>query len=72
MGLTVLLDRYVTIDGIKMPRQVVREPNWLPEVVRRDIEYARYKFNVGYEESIFDYPMPKKVKSSDWKPRRTD
>ena len=71
MGLTVLLDRYVTIDGIKMPGQVVREPDTFPDAVRRDIEYARYKFNVAHEESIFDHPVPRKVKSSDWKPRKT-
>ena len=72
MGLTVWLDDYATIDGIKMPGRVAREPKVPTHMLRRDTEYARYKFNVAYEETIFDHPVSKKVKSSDWQPRRND
>lgn len=87
MGLTVYFDDYVTVDGIKMPSTVVREPRHIPindfsvpslvlsdeprfpEKVRRDIELFHYKFNVAYEATLFDHPVPKSVKASDWKPR---
>lgn len=69
MGLTVYLDGYKTVDGIKMPRSVVREPNFFIERIRRDLEFASYKFNVDHDETIFDHPASQKVKAGDWKPR---
>lgn len=81
MGLTIYFDNYVTVDGIKMPTRVTREPKhipikdfWVlsrapefPEKARRDIELFEYKFNVAYEETLFDRAAPKTVKASDWK-----
>jgi len=83
MGLTIYFDNYVTVDGIKMPTRVTREPKhipisdfWVlsgapefPEKARRDIELFSYKFNVAYEETLFDRAVPKTVKASDWKRR---
>ncbi len=69
LGLTVYLDNYETVDGIKMPRSVIREPNHFIERIRRDFEFARYKFNVAYEESIFNQPASRKARAGDWKPR---
>ena len=72
MGLTVYLEDYKTIEGIQMPRTVRREPDVGPQIVRRDTERARYKFNVAYDSTIFERPVSKKAKSHDWKPRRDD
>lgn len=69
LGLTVFLDDYVTVDGIKMPRSVVREPSDQLERVRRDLEFASYRFNVDHEEKIFNYPAPRNVKAGSWKRR---
>lgn len=88
MGLTIYFDNYVTVDGIKMPSRVVREPRHVPikdfsmpslvlsheprfpEKVRRDIELLHYHFNVAYEGTIFDHPVPKTVKAGAWKSRK--
>ena len=86
-GMTIYFDNYVTVEGIKMPSRVVREPKHVPitdfsvpslvlsheprfpEKVRRDIELLHYKFNVAYERTIFDHPVPKTAKAGDWKAR---
>jgi hypothetical protein len=68
MELTVNLDDYQNVDGIQMPRRVTRQPDVGPQIVRRDTERARYKFNVAYNSTIFDQPVSKKAKSGDWKP----
>lgn len=65
MDLMVTFGDYVDVDGIQMPRRVIREP-LLTEVVRRNTERARYKFNVTYDEEIFNRPISRKAKSKDW------
>lgn len=65
MDLMVTFEDYVEVDGIQMPRRVIREP-LLTEVVRRDTERARYKFNVTYDEKIFNFPISRKAKARDW------
>jgi len=65
MDLMVTFEDYVEVDGIQMPRRVIREP-LLTQVVRRDTERARYRFNVKYDEEIFNYPIPKNAKFKDW------
>lgn len=75
MGMTVYLEKYEVVDGIQMPRRVTREPSVIEstiEVVRRDTESARYKFNVSFDEKIFEQPVPRKVKREDWKLRKDD
>lgn len=72
MGLTVTLDDYAEVDGIQMPRRVIRRPELGPQVTRRHTERARYSFNVAHDETIFDHPASRKVKSDDWKPRRDE
>jgi len=57
---------YADVDGIQMPRRVVREPLGI-SFVRRDTEQAKYKFNVAYKEEIFNFPVTKKAKAGDWK-----
>ncbi|HYG80084.1 MAG TPA: hypothetical protein VD861_06835 [Pyrinomonadaceae bacterium] len=72
MGLTVHLEKYEAVDGIQMPRRVTREPSVIEstlEVFRRDTENARYSFNVTFDETIFERPIPKNVKRGDWKAR---
>ena len=65
MDLMVTFEDYVEVDGIQMPRRVIREP-LLTEVLRRDTERARYKFNVTYDEKIFNAPISRKAKARDW------
>ena len=65
MDLMITFEDYVEVDGIQMPRRVTREP-LLTQVVRRDTERARYKFNVTYDEEIFNHPVSKKAKFKDW------
>jgi hypothetical protein len=85
MGLTIEFSNYVAVDGIQMPRTVtrtlnfklgasagIRTQNSLTSVTRRDTEHARYKFNVVYDSTIFDHPIPKKVKRNGWKPQKED
>lgn len=75
MGLTVYLEKYEVVDGIQMPRRVTREPSVIEstiEVVRRDTESARYRFNVTFDEKIFEQPVSRKVKRGDWKVRGGD
>lgn len=75
MGLTVYLEKYEVVDGIQMPRRVTREPSVIEstiEVVRRDTESARYRFNVSFDEKIFEQPVPRKVKREEWKSRKDD
>ncbi len=72
MGLTVYLENYTLVDGVQMPRLVTRQPTVIEstvEVFSHDIENARYKFNVSFDEKIFEQPVPKNVKRDDWKPR---
>ena len=69
--MSVKLEDYVAVDGIMMPRRVTREPLDQPitrDVLRRDFERARYRFNVAYAENLFDSPVSKKVKRNDWMP----
>ncbi len=75
MGLTVYLEKYEAVDGIQMPRRVTRQPTVMESTVeefRHDIESARYKFNVSYDEKIFEQPVPKNVKRGDWKVSKED
>ena len=72
MGLTIRLDDYAAVDGIQMPRSVMRQPEVGPQTIRRDTEHARYRFNVAYDKTIFDRPVSKKAKSDDWKQRQED
>jgi hypothetical protein len=65
MDLMVTFEDYVEVDGIQMPRRVIRQP-LLTRVERRDTERARYRFNVAYDEEIFNFPIPKNAKSKDW------
>ena len=65
MDLMVTFEDYAEVDGIQMPRRLIREP-LLTEVVRRDTERAKYRFNVAYDEKIFTHPIPKNAKSKDW------
>lgn len=65
MDLLVTFEDYLEVDGIQMPRRITRQP-LLTRVVRRDTERARYRFNVAYDEKIFNQPISKKAKSNDW------
>jgi hypothetical protein len=65
MNLMVTFEDYVEVDGIQMPRRVIREP-LLTQVRRRDTERARYRFNVTYDEKVFNQPVSKKAKFKDW------
>ena len=70
MGLMITLEDYVDVDGIQMPRRIIREPLGHRDVIRRDTERARYKFNVAYNEEIFKSPVSRKAKPDDWKARQ--
>jgi hypothetical protein len=73
--MTVELDDYVDIDGIRMPRRVTREPEGehpVGEVLRRDTERAKYQFNVTYDPKILEGPASRKTKRSDWKVQRQE
>jgi hypothetical protein len=75
MGLTVYLEKYEVVDGIQMPRRVTRQPSVIESTVeefRHDIESSRYRFNVSYDEKIFEQPVPKNVKRGDWKASKED
>lgn len=65
MNLMVEFEDYAEVDGIQMPRRVTRQP-LLTQVVRRDTERARYRFNVTYDEDIFNHPVSRKAKPRDW------
>ena len=72
MGLTVYLEKYEAVDGIQMPRLVTRQPTVIESTLEdfpRDTESARYKFNVSFDQAIFERPIPRNVKREDWKPR---
>ena len=69
MDLMVTLEDYVEVDGIQMPRRVIREP-LLTQVQRRDTERAKYRFNVTYDEEIFNHPVSRKAKLKDWEGRK--
>jgi hypothetical protein len=69
MDLSIKLQDYADVDGIQMPRRLIREP-LLTNAVIRSKEYAKYKFNVTFDESIFNRPVPKKAKFDDWKGTR--
>lgn len=66
MNLMITFEDYVEVDGIQMPRRVIREPLLTKVVRRRDTERARYKFNVTYDEKIFNQPVSKNAKFNDW------
>jgi len=68
MKLMITFEDYVDVDGVQMPRRVIREPLGI-SFVRRDTERAKYRFNVAYDETIFNHPISKKAKSEDWKQR---
>ena len=65
MDLMVTFEDYLEVDGIQMPRRITRQP-LLTRVERRDTERARYRFNVTFDEEIFNHPISKKAKSKDW------
>ena len=62
--------RHVAIKDFSVPSLVLSHEPKFPEKVRRDIELLKYKFNVEYEKTIFDGPASRKVKATDWKPRK--
>ena len=66
MGMMVTFENYAEVDGIQMPRVVIREPLKI-DFIRRDTERAKYRFNVAYDETIFNQPISKKAKAEDWK-----
>ncbi len=67
MRLVIRLEDYFDVDGIRMPRDVIREPISDSAFQRRDSERAKYKFNVKYNEEIFNHPISRKAKAGDWK-----
>ena len=66
MDQMITFEDYTDVDGIQMPRRVIREPLRI-SFVRRDTERAKYSFNVTYKEEIFNFPVTKKAKAGDWK-----
>jgi hypothetical protein len=70
-ALSIKLQDYAEIDGIQMPRRLILEP-LLTRAVIRATEYAKYRFNVTFDENIFNRPVPKKAKFDDWKVPRKD
>lgn len=70
----VKLEDYEEVEGVLMPRRVTRRLLSIESPVggppNGHTERARYRFNVTYDPSIFDAPIPKRVKPDDWKPRR--
>jgi len=72
--MTVYLERYKAVDGIQMPRTVVREmsenQNVGGEVFRSDTDNAKYRFNVAFNSTIFEAPIPNKVERNSWQPVR--
>jgi hypothetical protein len=73
--MTVEFGDYVDVDGIVMPRRVIREVDGdapVGEVFRRDTERATYRFNITYNPKILESPAPKNAKRSDWKLQRKE
>ena len=64
--------RHVPLKDFSVPSLVLSHEPRFPEKVRRDIQLLKYKFNVEYETTIFDGPASRKVKATDWKPRKSD
>jgi hypothetical protein len=62
--------RHVPSKDFSVPSSVLSHEPRFPEKVRSDIELLKYKFNVEYETAIFDGPASRKVKATDWKPRK--
>lgn len=62
--------RHVSLNEFSVPSLVLSHEPRFPEKVRRDIELLTYKFNVEYDETIFNGPASRKVKATDWKPRK--
>ncbi len=52
--MTIKFSDYASVDGIQMPRSIVRESAVRPSLPTRDTELAEYSFNVDYDESLFD------------------
>ena len=69
MDLMVTFEDYAEVDGIQMPRRVIREP-LLTQVQRRNTERAKYRFNVTYDEDIFNHPISRKAKIKDWEGKK--
>lgn len=70
----VELEDYAAVEGVLMPRRVTRrlqasERLSVADPLNGDEERSRYQFNVTYDPTIFDRPVPKNVKPDDWKPR---
>ena len=65
---TVKLEDYENVDGIMMPRRVIREQQRTPdsEVSSRGSERARYRFNVACNPTLFNSTVSPKVKRKDW------
>lgn len=70
----VKLEDYAEVEGVLMPRRVTRRILSIESPVGGPpyghAERARYRFNVTYDPTIFDGPIPENVKPDDWKPRR--
>ena len=69
--MTVKLEDYEAVDGIMMPRRVIREQQGKTpenEVSSRATERARYLFNVAYNPKLFNSTVSPKVKRKDWMP----
>ncbi len=70
----VLLEDYAEVEGVWMPRRVTRR---LVDAARESVgdplsgdeERSRYRFNVAYDPTIFNGPVPRNVKPDDWKAR---
>jgi hypothetical protein len=70
----VLLEEYADVEGVLMPRRVTRrlldsERLSVADPLNGTEERARYQFNVAYDPTLFDGPVPKNVKPDAWKPR---
>ena len=70
LKLEVTFEKYVDVDGVQMPRRVIRDPLVAPQIISYDTEIARYSFNVIYDDKIFYRPVSRKAKRDDWKPRK--
>jgi hypothetical protein len=53
-AVTIMLRDYTSVDGIQMPRSITRESAPRSTMVSRDLEDARYSFNVPYDKSLFE------------------
>lgn len=70
----VLLEEYAEVEGVLMPRRVTRrlidsERLSVADPLNGEEERAQYKFNVAYDPTLFNRPVPKNVKPDTWKPR---